>query len=57
MLCVVQDSSSVLVLWHRRSGQVALAGVEIRAWLQLRPDDPESVRLVRWLKRNQLVTP
>ena len=51
------DERRLLAEAYRRSGQVALAGVEIRAWLQLRPDDPERVRLVRWLKRNQLVTP
>lgn len=51
------DERRLLAEAYRRSGQVALAGVEIRAWLQLRPDDPERVRLIRWLKRNQLATP
>ncbi len=51
------DDRRLLAEAYRRAGDVALAGVEVRAVLTARPFDPERPRLLRWLKRNDLPLP
>ncbi len=51
------DERRLLAEAYRRDGEQALAGVELRAFLQARPDDPERARLLRWLKLNDLPLP
>jgi serine/threonine protein kinase len=48
------DEKRLLAEAYRRQGELALAAVELRAFLALRPQSPERPRLIRWMKKNDL---
>ena len=48
------DERRLLAEAYRREGELALAAVELRAFLLARPQSPERPRLLRWLKKNNL---
>ncbi|MDP2342479.1 MAG: protein kinase [Deltaproteobacteria bacterium] len=48
------DEKRLLAEAYRREGELALAAVELRAFLKERPLSPERPRLVRWMKKNDL---